>query len=226
MSKTITQNPIKQETTFSSQIMAEVQNQLAPYTTLNVPNPLEFKFEEPERYGDYAKFKEGQNTFRILSEGIFGVEYWTETFDQESGKVKNKPTRLPITEASSLDNDDWSYFYAFFVWNYTAQKIQILSTTKRGIVKGLKILVDNQRWGNITEYDICINKRQTKQDDAKSVEYTVTPEPKTDLDPEIYEKWENSKFNRNVLYMLFVGLDPFEIKRQLQEEEKNLKSKN
>jgi hypothetical protein len=229
MSKTITQiqtstttQEINQQTS-NSQLTAEIQKLLTSYKSLDIANPLDPNFEEPPRYGDYTRLEEGNNSLRILSEGIFGVEYWTEVFDPASGKVKNKPTRRPLTEASTLETADWSYFYSFFVWNYTAQKIQILCTAKRGIVKGLKLLINNQKWGNITQYDICITRRKTDPSDIKSVEYTVTPEPKAILDPEISEKWEASNFNRDSLYLLFDGFDPFEVKRQLQEEEKKLK---
>jgi hypothetical protein len=207
----------------NSQFTAEIQNLLTSYKSLEIPNPLDTQFEEPKRYGDYTKFEEGNNSFRVLSDAIIGCEYWTEVFDQETGKVKNKPIRKPLTEASTLETADWSYFYAFFVWNYKAQKIQILNTSKRGIIKGLKTLINNQKWGDITQYDICITRRQTDPTDTKSVEYTVTPEPQAILDTEIAEKWENSNFNRDTLYMLFDGLDPFEIKRQFQEQEKKLK---
>ncbi len=209
----------------NTNLEAQLQNILTRYEAQDIPNPLNPEFEEPKRYGDYTRLEEGDNSFRILSEGIFGVEYWTENFDPESGKVKNKPIRRPLAETTSLETADWSYFYAFFVWNYKAEKIQILNTAKRGIVKGLKTLINNQKWGDITQYDICITRRQTDPSDPKSVEYTVTPEPKTVLDPEISEKWESSNFNRHTLYMLFDGLDPFEYARKAKEQEltQNLK---
>lgn len=224
MTTTTIKNPISTPKT-NNQLTAEIQNLLAPYQNLDIPNPLNPEFEEPKRYGDYARIEEGNNSFRILSEGIFGVEYWSETFDLESGKVKNKPIRRPLAEITSLETADWSYFYAFFVWNYKAEKIQILNTAKRGIVKGLKTLINNPKWGDITQYDICITRRQTDPTDPKSVEYSVTPEPKAILEAEISEKWESSNFNRDALYMLFEGLDPFEYARKFKEQElsQNLK---
>jgi len=200
-------------------VKEEIQTLLAPYKALDIANPLDPNFEEPIRYGNYARIEEGDNRFRILSEGIFGIEYWTEVTDPETGKTKNKPTRRPITEIPSLETIDWSYFYAFFVWSYKADKIQILPTAKRGVVKGLKTLINNSKWGDITQYDICITRRKTDPSDIKSVEYTVTPEPKVILDPEIAENWENSKFNRHALYMLFEGLDPFEYARMAKVQE-------
>lgn len=201
-------------------IQEKMINLMNGLVNLNVPNPLDPEFEEPKRYGDYTRLEEGENTLRILSEGIVGVEYWIEEFDQESGKLKKKPIRRPIEEATTIDTDKWAYFHAYFVWNYTAQKIQILCTTKRGIIKGLKTLI-NSKWGDIKGYDICINRVQTDSTDRLKAEYSVINEPPAILDPEIAKRWEQSEFNRDTLLLLFVNQDPFELKRKRQEELKN-----
>jgi hypothetical protein len=181
------------------------------------PNPLTPEFKEPAKYGDYTRIENGENTLRILSDGIVGCEYWIEAFDQESGKMKNKPIRRPLEEATSLEVSEWSFFYAFFVWNYKAKKIQIFSTTKRGVIKGLRTLINNQKWGDVSTYDISITRTQTDPTDAKSVEYTVTPEPKAVLDPEIATKWEQLGVDRSSLFLLFEGLDPFTILREQEQ---------
>lgn len=199
--------------------LTNVKALLAPYTALDIANPLDPDFKEPPRYGDYTVIELGDNRLRILSEGIFGVEYWTKITDPESRQVKNKPTRRPIAEIPTLETPDWSYFQAFFVWNYKARKIQIFSTTKRGIVKGLKKAINSEKWGDITKYDISIGKDQKNSNGAIRVEYSVTPEPPTVLDPEIAEKWKKSNFNHHALYMLFEGLDPFEYARMAKVEE-------
>jgi hypothetical protein len=213
--------------TQDSRKIIEIHEIVAPYQDLEIPNPLDPNFEEPKKYGDYVRLEEGNNSFRILSEGIIGCEYWTEEFDQETKKIKKKPNRKPINEIPSLPTNEWNYFQAFFVWCYKANKIQILCTTKRGIAKGLKTLINNQKWGEITEYDICITRKQTDPNDIKSVEYTVNPEPPALLDPEINQQWQDSGFNRNALYLLFAGLDPFEYQRIIKEQElaKNLSFK-
>lgn len=218
MSITLTNNNETITTTSKDQIAFLLQD----LKTLPIPDPLTSSFEEPKRYGNYTRLEEGQNILRILSEGIMGVEYWTEETDEE-GRLRRKPIRQPLEQATSLTTTDWSYFYAFFVWNYKAQKIQIFSTAKRGIIKGLKSITKNPKWGQPTGYDICITKIQTDPSDIKSVEYTVTPEPKDILDPEIKQTWENSQFNRNALLLLFVGKDPFELRRQHQEDERKAK---
>jgi hypothetical protein len=200
---------------------AEIQKRLAPYTTLEIPNPLDLSFEEPKKYGNYTRIEKGENRLRILSEGIFGVEYWEETeeTDQQTGKPKQKPVRRPIEEEAQLPTSESSRFIALFVWNYKAERVQIFPTTKRGIIKGLRYLIDNKSWGDPTKYDICITKTQTDPNKILTVEYNVTPVSMTDLDPEIAKEWQSSGFNRNDLLLMFEGLDPFECQRQAKEEE-------
>jgi hypothetical protein len=50
------------------------------------------------------------------------------------------------------------------------------------------------------------------------VEYSVSPKPKTVLDPEIAKEWQESGFNRNALLLLFAGIDPFEYQRKAKEQ--------
>jgi hypothetical protein len=217
MSKTATQN----QTSTSDNIQLEINRHLQPYQDINIPNPLDPNFEEPKRYGDYTKLEEGENRLRILSEGIFGVEYWKETeeIDLRTGKKKKKPIRRPIEQATTIETSDWPYFYAFFVWNYKAQKIQILSSTKRGIVKGLEKLTTSEDWKDVSQYDLIILKTKTNPSDNMSVEYSITPRRPTALEAEISEKWENSCFNRNALLLLFAGQDPFEYQHKLKEQQ-------
>jgi hypothetical protein len=88
--------------------------------------------------------------------------------------------------------------------------VQILTTTKRGIINGIKNLINKPKWGEITDYDIIITKTLKTPNDPKSAEYSVTPEPKTLLEAEINQKWEQSKQNYKYLTLLYQGLDPFE----------------
>jgi hypothetical protein len=230
MSKIATQNqtstsivnpphPAPTQNITGDNLQLEINRHLQPYQDLAIPNPLSADFTEPVRYGDYTKLEEGENTLRILSEGVIGCEYWTKVFDPETNSLNNKPVRRPVEEATTLDTLEWSYFYAFFVWNYKAQKIQIFSTSKRGVIKGLLQLSKNPKWGILTEFDICINKIKTSLTDIMSVEYSVTPEPKTVLSEEIINKWQASGFNRNALLLLFAGQDPFEYQRKLKEQQ-------
>ena len=71
------------------------------------------------------KFQEGENSFRVLASAIVGFEYWT---------TQNKPVRSKDgwdekPEDIKTEKDGSfriNHFWAFPVWNYEAEKIQIL----------------------------------------------------------------------------------------------------
>jgi hypothetical protein len=190
----------------------EITTKVPKYEYLNnIINPFSVGFSEPIKFGDYLKIEEGDNLVRILTPAIIGIEWWTEELDKESGKIKKRPNRLPLDLAlSDCPVIDWSYFNACYVWNYKAQKVQILSTTKRGIINGIKNLINKPKWGEITDYDINITKTLKTPNDPKSAEYSVTPEPKTMLEDEVLTKWQQSSQCYEYLTLLYQGLDPFE----------------
>lgn len=193
-------------------------NPLAKYQDTQIDDPLTPEYEEPQRYGDYFRVEKGSNSIRVLSSAIVGCEYWIEQ-RSEDGTKKMKPIRRPSNEANNLDaaGIEWDYFHAFFIWNYKAHRVQLFSTTKRGIIKGIKKVVQNPKWGKPFSYDLCIDKTQKDTSDNFSVEYSVTPEPiesNQELEKDIKNKWEYWNFDRQTLFMLFEGLDPFEVRRE------------
>ena len=54
-------------------------------------------YEVPESAGNYMKFEEGENTFRIVSNVIVGWEYWIE--DAEGNR---KPIRVRTWMSRSI----------------------------------------------------------------------------------------------------------------------------
>ena len=90
---------------------------------------------------NYMKFREGENTFRVLSSAIVGYEYFTK---------ENKPVRskLPFDETPNIkDGGDVKHFWAFAVWNYADERVQVLELTQKSIMQNMKALIDNKRWG-------------------------------------------------------------------------------
>ena len=220
MSETFKDIETGEEVSMSTTYYVEGENKLVEVyqtskETTNLTNPFTIGFTEPIKYGDYFKIEEGDNLVRVLTPAIIGVEWWTEEVDKESGKIKKRPNRLPLGLAlSECPVLDWSYFNACYVWNYKAGKVQILSTTKRGIINGLKNLINKPKWGDVMDYDINITKTLKNPNDPKSAEYSVTPEPKGFLEGHIVSKWEESNLSYQSLGLLFEGLDPFEETRQ------------
>ena len=69
-------------------------------------------------------------------------------------------------------------------------------------MKTIEGLVNNPKWGHPQRYDITITRSGTGFD----TEYSVVPNPHTDLDPFIEKDWKAAKINLDALYS---GSDPF-----------------
>lgn len=150
---------------------------------------------------NYFKFQDGENNFRVLSSAIVGYEYWN---------VENKPVRSrePINTIPAdikFDEDGGfsiRHFWAFVVWNYDQQKVQILEVTQKQIMKALKALVDNAKWGDPKGYDITVTRSGTGFD----TEYIIQPTPHSKLEDKIAKLYAETNIN---LEALFDGADPF-----------------
>ena len=159
---------------------------------------------------NYMKFLEGDNKFRILGsfkEGttIRGVVYWT-TVDG-----KRMPKRLPVgaivpVEELELNKfgevDRPRFFWAFPVWNYQEKKVQILEVTQTSVLNFIKKQIDNPKWGDPREYDFTV----TRDDSSGKTVYTMTNDPKEEIDPAILKQYGATRLNMKAL---FSGDDPF-----------------
>lgn len=141
---------------------------------------------------NYMKLVEGSNKFRILSSSIVGYEYFS---------TENKPVRSrePFDETPNMKPDGRvNHFWAFLVWNYGAERIQILEISQKSIQNQMKDYIDNSDWGNpINTYDFTIKRTGTGKNDTA---YSVMPSPKSETKPEITEALSKVKVNLNVLF--------------------------
>lgn len=215
MSTTKTQNAGKQDDKAITINLDEIGKE---YTSKKIPNPLSPDFEEIIEYGDYLKLREGENKFRVLSKAIIGYIYWKKVKNADNKEVE-KPVRIPLDEITSLDiHIQPKQFIAFFVYNYEAEKIQILSTDKKTVIKGILDFTQDEEWGEASQYDLKVKKTKTNPDDRFSVNYSVKASIPTVLDKSIEEKWIYSGFTKEHLYLLFEGIDPFEYQRNKAQE--------
>jgi len=154
-------------------------------------------YEIPSSPSNYMKLVEGENTLRILSSAIIGWEYWT---------TENKPVRSKEnwTEkpADIKPNSASKHFWAFCVYNYKEEKVQILELTQKTIQSAIKSLVNNKKWGDPKGFDISI----TRVGEGLETEYSVMPNPHTGVAPTITKQYEEMNIN---LEALFSGDDPF-----------------
>ncbi|WP_395019784.1 hypothetical protein [Dongia sp.] len=151
---------------------------------------------------NYLKLTEGEHTFRVLSSAITGYEYFN---------VDNKPVRskeqFEDVPTDMKKGGRINPFWAFVVWNYDEGRIQILELTQKSIMFPIKALTENAKWGNPKNYDITITRKGTGLQDT---EYSVMPNPHTELAPEIADAYANKVI---VLENLYRGEDPFAVKQ-------------
>lgn len=132
-------------------------------------------YSVPEAQGGYTKFQKGENRFRVLGPAILGYEYWVT--DKE-GKRKPKRVRMNDQIDQGDIEDTVKHFWAFPVYNFDTKEIQIMNVTQKGIMKAIKALAQNPKWGNPTKYNLVI----TKEGDGLETTYQVQPEPKDDAE--------------------------------------------
>lgn len=162
---------------------------------------LPSNYDVPQKAGNYMKFVDGENRFRILGSPILGWEAWEDT--AEGGR---KPIRKRMDQPFSTDEvsepDKIKHFWAMPVWNYKDERVQILEITQKKIQKSLRALAKDEDWGSPKEYDIVV----TKSGEKLNTEYEVNPKPHKKLDPGVTEMYKNMGIKLEALYE---GKDPF-----------------
>lgn len=165
-------------------------------------------YKIPEQPSKYLKFEDGENKIRILSPALLGWEYW---IDDPEEKGKRKPIRvrtedeLPEDIKKLTGRERAKHFWAFTVWNYQMETVQILEITQVTIMRLIEGLYKSRSWGDVKKYDIIINRTKTGSKD-RDVEYSIVPEPKKELSKEIKDKVSAMPV---ILEALFENGDPF-----------------
>lgn len=161
-------------------------------------------YKTPDSGGNYMKFDQGDNEFRILSKTLVGWEYWN---------LENKPVRIEGVAKPAVDpalikvdaqgNQHLKHFWAFVVYNYKAKAIQILQINQNKIQKDLESYIVNPKWGNPFLYDFNVKKSGEKLQTKYQI-IATPPAPVTDEVKAAYK--EKSPIN---LKALLTGGDPF-----------------
>ena len=172
-------------------------------------------YETPESEQRYMELAEGQNTFRILSSAIVGYEWW-----EDAGNGDRVPRRVRTAEDvptevrnASTSRDKAKHFWAFPVYNYQTNTIQVLELKQQTIMRAIEALVNNPKWGSPRKYNLTVEKVKTGARDL-DVEYHVIPEPKLELDEGIAELAKHVPVRLDALYD---GEDPFAVPEEEDE---------
>ncbi len=149
---------------------------------------------------DYLnKFPQGDTTFRVLSGAVVGYVYFNKD---------NKPVRSKEVFESTPDikqGGTAKHFWACVVWNYEAERVQILEISQKSIMTAMKSLIDNKKWGSPKLYDITVNRKGTTMNDT---EYSVLPNPAAPVSEAVTAALAARPVN---LEALFTGEDPFKV---------------
>jgi hypothetical protein len=144
----------------------------------------------------YFKPASGDSKVRILSKPILG---WIDWDDKKPIRYKySVKAPKPVVEAKPC-----KHFWAFIVWNYQENKIQIWEVTQATIRADLEKMSRDEDLGPIFFYDIKINKTG----EMTKTKYTLTALPPKQLAPHIRESYEETPCR---LDDLFEGKNPFE----------------
>ena len=145
---------------------------------------------------DFMKFKDGENVFRVLTPAITGFEYWNK--DSKPVRSREPFDGIPEDIKRNADGtpDPIKHFWAFGVWNYQANRVQVLEITQASIQDAVKALWDNPKWGSPVKYDISV----TREGSGFDTTYTVMPNPHSELEPYIAEAFRAKKPNLEALY--------------------------
>jgi len=152
-------------------------------------------YQAPKTSSYYMKLQEGENRIRIMSKPVFGWEDWQN----------NKPVRYAMDKKPLKAFDPKKpvkHFWAFVVFNYQEEQIQIMHVTQATIRKSIESLCNDKDWGSPFAYDIKI----MKTGEGVDTEYSVNPVPHKPLDPYLMTMFNERPCNLNAL---FDNSDPF-----------------
>lgn len=151
-------------------------------------------YEAPAGSANYMKMKDGENKVRILSKPIIG---WLDWKDKKPFRF-----RMNAKPEKPMGDKPIKHFWAFLVWNYEAEAVQILELTQASIQKAIQDYSKNDEWGAPFFYDIKIIRKGKDLD----TEYSIMPSPKKDLSDDIKKAaLEKPAY----LDALFEGADPW-----------------
>lgn len=165
-----------------------------------LPNNYELPKSEG---GNYTKLKKGTTTkIRILTSPIVGWEYFTN-----ENKPKRQREAFNGIPSDSKEGRKPKEFWAFVVWNYEENAIQIMEITQNTIKEKLFNLAKDSDFGDPKAYDIKIARNNGEGIETK---YDITALGKAEFSPEKANVEEIMKEAKGIrLEALYDGDDPF-----------------
>jgi len=153
-------------------------------------------YEAPVEISSFMQLEDGDNTFRILSKPVMGFEYWTA--DNKPKRSKENWAEVPadIRKDKAGKNTKVKHFWSFLVYNYATKSVQSFEITQTTIMKALKALIENPKWGNPEKYDITINKTGKEL----LTKYAVVPNPHSEITEDITKALAETEIDLEAIF--------------------------
>jgi len=153
-------------------------------------------YEAPVDVSSFMKFIDGDNTFRVLSSAIVGYEYWNNESKPVRSQTKPEETPADISLNKEGKPTAVKHFWAFLVYNYDVNAVQSLEITQSTVMKGMRSLIENPKWGDPKGYDITV----TRTGKDLLTKYAVVPNPHAEVTPEVVEALEKSEIDLSNIF--------------------------
>lgn len=140
---------------------------------------------------NFARLEQGANTYRIMSSPIQFKVNWVDAPDGKRRKI-NTPIASPKL-VQRLEDAGFKTQTRWFlkVLDRDDEQFKLLEVGPQ-ILKAVRELVRNPKWGKVTKYDVTINKGPKGSQPL----YTVFPNPHEPLNESLQSAW--SDFNENL----------------------------
>ena len=138
------------------------------------------------RYLKTSELSEDGTRITFLGDESHSIRGYGTFLDRKGGgkMVKiNTPEKLSLPELKERANElgaveptqEQREFYAFTIYNYDAEAIQIFEFNQSGLITGIvEFITDEDVEGNEEEYDMKLVRTKTGKD-PRDVRYTATP---------------------------------------------------
>lgn len=150
-------------------------------------------YEVPASGGNFMRFQDGENRFRILTPAVLGWQGWKDgkPFNREGVEKNIEADEVDVDEKFGTGKPKINHFWAFVVWDYQEEKIAILQIHQKTVMKVIKELSEDEDWGNPMEYDLTV----TQKKEGNFTKYSVKPSPQKPLKAAIEEAFEESEID-------------------------------
>jgi hypothetical protein len=163
-------------------------------------SPFSSGYTDPKKPSKYLKLSEGTHLLHFLTEPKDVVSYFVQFVDGNDGK-KQKICTPDLGDGNQPA--DTKRTWAFKVWNYDIEEIQILEVSQRSIQDYLHSIATGKIRKDWTKYPIQITRKGEKMETV----YTCMAGDNQAITLEIEKAMANTFVN---LQAMATGQDPFD----------------